>query len=240
MDHPLFLAKGNISMAEVALQAVERRKRSKMEEVMRLHKQREEDMRQEKILRLQMIDEQKKKTEQEHHQREQSELLQKANKEKSKITFLRRVENEQSERAKVVNQVREKKDKIRHEREAKSKQESENEILENKFMYAEDARFFQHLEKVRKQRLKDYATKRKLELQKTDKDHQPGPSQVAAGPGYLSARGGRGGGQEELTQQELAQEEERKMHVWVSQIQCYSLIDYVFHYCYLVSINNPP
>jgi hypothetical protein len=216
MDHPRYVAKGKITMLEVAQQVEERRKRSKMEEVMRIHKQREEEMRQERVLRLQMIEEQKVKKEQELNKQEQRELMRKANKEKAKIEFLRRVEIEQSERAKVVNQVRGKKDKLRQEREAQAKQESDNETLENKLMYAEDVRFFQNLEKVRKQRLKDYSTKRKLELEKTERDHQPGPSQVASGPGYLSARGKAGGG-EELTPHQLALEEERKMHVWVRQ-----------------------
>ena len=211
--HPHY-ARGKMSMADVALMVEEQRKRNKMEEVIRLHKQREEEMRQEKTLRLQMIYEQKRKKEQERNAQEEQELLRKATKEKSKLEFLRRVEVEQSERAKLVNQVRDKKDKIRQEREALARQEIENETAENKLMYAEDVRFFQNLEKVRKQRLKDYAMKRKMEQEKTEKDFLPQQGQGTAGPGYLSARGGKG--QEEVSAHDLALEEERKMHIWVS------------------------
>ena len=217
IDHPHYHKKGNLSMVEVAVQVEENKKRTKMEEVMRLHKQREEAMAQEKILRLQMIEEEKKRKELEQSKHQQEEFIQKAQKEKSKIDFLRRVENQQIERAKVVNQVRERKEKIRREREALAKQEVENEAQENKLMYAEDIRFFQNLEKVRKQRLKEYAAKRKLELQKIEKDYQPGPSQVAAGPGYLSARGG-GATQDDMSEHQMALEEERKMNVWVSRL----------------------
>jgi len=220
MDHPNYRGTGALSMAEVCLQVAERKKRSKMEEVMRLHKQREEAMAQERVLRLQMIEEDKKKKELEQTKHEQQSFINKAKKEKSKVDFLRRVETEQIERAKVVNQVREKKEKVRREREAQAKREQENEAQENKLMYAEDIRFFQNLEKVRKQRLKDYATKRKSELDKAEKDHQPGPNQVTSGPGYLSARGAGGGGgggaHEGMTQHEIALEEERKMHVWAA------------------------
>ncbi len=147
---------------------------------------------------------------------EQEEVMRRAIKEKSKLDFLRRLEAEQSERARVVNMVREKKERIRQDKDAQLKLERENEVIENKLMYAEDLRFFENLEKIRRKRLKDIASKRKLELEKAERDHQPGPSQVASGPGYLSARGKVGG----TSEHDQAMEEERKMFQWVGYRRC--------------------
>lgn len=208
MDHPRYKSKGKFSLYEVQQQVETRRKRSKMEEVMRLHRQREEERQQERLLRLQMIREQKAKKERDALARKQEELAEKARIEKTKHDFLRRVGHEQSERAKVVNQARGKMNKVREEREAQRRLTSEKEAAENKMMYAEDTRFFHNLEKVRKQRLREYADKRKeLGRHRTERDE-------VSGPGHLSARGKAS--DQELTQQQIAQEEERRMHVYVS------------------------
>lgn len=230
--HPHY-AKVKVHMVEVVEEVEERRKRDKMAEVIRLHKQREEEMRQEKVLRLQMIAEQKRKKEQERNAREQEELLLQATKEKNKLEFLRRMEQEQSERAKVINQAREKKVKLRLEREAQLKEEIENEATENKLMYAEDIRFFQNLEKVRKQRLRDYAMKQKLAKEKTEKDFQPLPGPTQGASGYLSSRGGGGRGGEEMSERDLALEEERKMHIWVCLVGSLETIAYFSSGCSL-------
>ena len=95
MDHPYHKAKGKISMADVAQQVQERKKRAKMEEIMRLHKQREEEMYKERILRLQMIEEQKRKKKELEEKKQREYLLERANKEKKKKEFLQRVEVEQ-------------------------------------------------------------------------------------------------------------------------------------------------